>query len=145
MSQQEEIDQRQFYLFGQLLVAQTVKSLPVMRETWVRSLGQEDSLEKEMATHSNILAWRIPWAEESDGLQSMRSQRIRYDWATNTCNAWIFSTRVVAVMTSQAGRQNKEGCSLALHPEVLSSIIRSSSIVLSFLSDNFGISKVEFG
>ena len=46
------------------MVAHSVKSLPAMRETWVQSLGQEDPLEKEMATHSNILAWRIPWTEE---------------------------------------------------------------------------------
>ena len=49
-----------------------VKRLPAMQETQVRSLGQEDPLEKEMATHSSILAWRIPWSEEPDGLQSMR-------------------------------------------------------------------------
>ena len=54
-----------------------------MRETWVRSLGREDPLEKEMATHSSILAWRIPWAEEPGGLQSMGSQRVRHDWATS--------------------------------------------------------------
>ena len=53
------------------LVAQTVKSLPAMRETWIRSLGQEDFLEKEMATHSSVLPWRIPWTEEPGGLQSM--------------------------------------------------------------------------
>ena len=53
------------------LVAQMVKSLPVMRETQVQSLGQEDPLEKEMATHSNILAWKIPWTEEPGQLQSM--------------------------------------------------------------------------
>ena len=52
-------------------MAQVVKSLPAMQETWVQSLGWEDSLEKEMATHSSILAWRIPWTEESGGLQSM--------------------------------------------------------------------------
>ena len=56
------------------LVAQLVKSLTAMQETWVRSLGQEDSLEKEMATHSSILAWRIPWTKEPGRLQSMRSQ-----------------------------------------------------------------------
>ena len=54
-----------------ILVAQTLKRLPAMRETWVRSLGREDPLEKEMATHSSILAWRIPWMEELGGLQSM--------------------------------------------------------------------------
>ena len=56
-----------------------VKNLPAMQETWVQSLGQEDPLEKEMATHSSILAWRIPWTEESGGLQSIESQRVRYD------------------------------------------------------------------
>ena len=53
------------------LVAQRLKHLPAMQETWVRSLGREDPLEKEMATHSSILAWKIPWAEEPGGLQSM--------------------------------------------------------------------------
>ena len=53
------------------LVAQMVKNLPAMQETWVQSLSQEDPLEKEMATHSSIAAWRIPWTEEPGGLQSM--------------------------------------------------------------------------
>ena len=61
------------------LVAQRLKCLPAMQETWVRSLGREDSLEKEMATHSSILAWRIPWMEEPGGLQSSRSQRVGHD------------------------------------------------------------------
>ena len=56
---------------GASLVAQTVKHLPAMQETWVQYLGQEDPLEKEMATHSSTLAWRIPWTEEPSGLQSM--------------------------------------------------------------------------
>ena len=60
-------------------MAQTVKSLPAKQETWVQSLGQEDSLEKEMATHSSTLAWKIPWTEESGGLQSMGLQRVRQD------------------------------------------------------------------
>ena len=54
-----------------------------MQETWVRSLGWEDPLEKEMATHSSILAWRIPWTEEPGGLQSMGSQRVGHDWTTS--------------------------------------------------------------
>ena len=58
------------------LVAQLVKNLPAMQETWVQFLGQEDPLEKEMATHSGILAWRIPWIEEPGRLQSMRSQEL---------------------------------------------------------------------
>ena len=61
------------------LVAQRVKHLPTVRETWVRSLGQEDPLEKEMATHSSTLAWKIPWTEECSRLQSMGSQRVRHD------------------------------------------------------------------
>ena len=61
------------------LVAQRVKHLPAMLETRVRSLGQEDPLEKEMATHSSILAWRIPWMEEPGRLQPMGSQRVGQD------------------------------------------------------------------
>ena len=61
------------------LVAWTVKRLPTMQETLVRSLGREGPLEKEMATHSSIHAWKIPWTEEPDGLQSMESQRVRHD------------------------------------------------------------------
>ena len=61
-----------------------VKNLPAMQETQVWSLGQEDPLEKEMATHSSIFAWRIPRTEEPGGLQSTGLQRVGYDWATNT-------------------------------------------------------------
>ena len=69
-------------VFWVLLVAQVIKNLPTMQESQemrVRSLGQEDPLEEEMAPHSSILAWKIPWAEESGGLQSMGSQRVRHD------------------------------------------------------------------
>ena len=61
-----------------------VKILPVVQETRVPPLGQEDPLEKEMATHSSTLAWRIPWTEEPGGLQSMGSQRVGHDCPTNT-------------------------------------------------------------
>ena len=61
------------------LVAQMVKKLPEMQEAQVRSLGLEDPLEKEMATHSSILAWRIPWTEEPGRLQSMGLQRVRHN------------------------------------------------------------------
>ena len=64
-------------------MAQRLKRLPAMQETWVRSLAREDPLEKEMASHSSILAWRIPWTEEPGGLQSMGSQRVGHDWATS--------------------------------------------------------------
>ena len=62
----------------------TVKNLSARQETRVLSLGQEDPLEQGMATHASILTWRIPWTEEPGGLQSMGSQRVRHDWATNT-------------------------------------------------------------
>ena len=64
------------------LVAQSVKNMPAVQETRVRSLGWEDSLEKEMATHSSILAWKMSWTQESGGLQSMGSQRVRHNLAT---------------------------------------------------------------
>ena len=63
----------------QYFMAQMVKNLPAMQETQVRSLGQEDPLERGMATHSSILAWRIPWTEYPGGLQSMGSQRVRHN------------------------------------------------------------------
>ena len=69
---------------GLSLVAQTVKNLPAMQKTWLWSLGGEDPLEKGMATYCSIPAWRIPWTEEPDGLQSMGSQRVGHDWRANT-------------------------------------------------------------
>ena len=60
-------------------MAQTAKNLPAMQETQVQSLGQEDPLKEEMATHSSLLAWRIPWTEKPGGLQSMGLQRVGYD------------------------------------------------------------------
>ena len=70
-----------FQLYGIMgfPVAQMVENLPAVQETWVQSLGQEYPLEKGMATHSSILAWRIPWTEEPGGLQSMGLQRVRHD------------------------------------------------------------------
>ena len=61
------------------MVAQTVKRLPTLRETWVRSLGQADPLEKEMATHSSTLAWKIPWIDEPRRLQSTGLQRVGHN------------------------------------------------------------------
>ena len=66
-------------MFRASLVAQRVKHLPARQETWVQSLGQEDPLEKEMATHSSTLAWKIPWTETPGRLQSMGLQRAGYD------------------------------------------------------------------
>ena len=62
-----------------MLLAQMIKNLPALQETWVQSVGQEEPLEKEMATYSVILAWKIPWSEEPGGLQSMWSLRVRHD------------------------------------------------------------------
>ena len=70
------------------LVAQMVKNLPAMRETWVQSLGWEDPLEKGMDIDSNILAWRIPWTEEPGRLQSMGSLRVRHDWVIWLTLTW---------------------------------------------------------
>ena len=69
---------------GFLWQLKTVKNPPAVRETWVRSLSQEDTLEKGMTTHSSILAWIIPWTEEPGRLQSTGSQRVREEWVTNT-------------------------------------------------------------
>ena len=66
-------------VYGSLLVAQRVKNLPAMKETWVQSLGWNNPLEKGMAAHSSILAWRIPCTNELGGIQSMGSQRVRHD------------------------------------------------------------------
>ena len=73
-------------------MAQIVKNLPALQETWVQSLGWEDLLEEEMATLSSILAWRIPWTEEPGRLQSIGSQRVGHDRVTNThAHTHIFS------------------------------------------------------
>ena len=72
-----------FYCFWTSLVAQTVKHLPVMPEPWVQSLGREYLLEKEMATQSSTLAYKIPWTEEPGRLQSLGSQRVGHDWAAS--------------------------------------------------------------
>ena len=86
-------------------MAQMVKNPPAMRETWVRSLGWEDPLEKEGPTHSSILAWRIPWIEEPGGLQSMGSQRVVYDGVTLSLprTEQLFIDCINAVLTSFRG------------------------------------------
>ena len=80
-----------------------VKNLSAMKETWVRSLGQEDPLEKGMATHSSILVWRIPWTEETGGLQFMGSQRDRRDRETNTNRHTHFNRLVDTVVGKEGG------------------------------------------
>ena len=73
------VSSRTEFEFRASLVAQRLKCLPAMRETWVPSLGRKDPLEKEMATPSSILAWRIPWTEDPGGLESTGSQSVRHD------------------------------------------------------------------
>ena len=73
---------------GASLVAQMIKHLPAVQETWVQSLGWEDPLEKEMATHSSTLAWKIPWTEEPGRLQGRGSQRVGHDGATSL-SLWV--------------------------------------------------------
>ena len=85
------------------LVAQEVKSLPAIQETWVWSaLGREDPLKKGMATHSSLLAWRIPWTEEPGWLPSVGSQRVRYDWVTNIVHTTAFWGVEGSQITSKA-------------------------------------------
>ena len=84
---------------GASFMTQMVNNLPIMQGTWVQSLVWEDPLEKGIATHSNILVWRISWTEEPGGLQPMGSQRIRHDGATNS-NTIIFSSQLVSICSS---------------------------------------------
>ena len=88
-----------FSFFWVSLVAQRVKCLPAMQETWVWSLGREDPLEKEMATHSSTLAQKIPWTEEPGRLQSLELQRVEHNWATSLFTLFSFYT----VSSSWAG------------------------------------------
>ena len=94
--------------FGASLVAQRLKHLPAMRETWVRSLGREDVLEKEMATHSSILAWRIPWAEEPGGLQSW-GHRVGHDF-TFTFTIFYNDQKVIFLLMFPEGTYMKFKC-----------------------------------
>ena len=83
-------------------MAQRVKNPPAMQETWVRSLGCEDSLKKGMATHSSNPSRRIPWTEEPGGLQSMGLQRVIHDWATNThSGTWTFNKKTLPQVSNE--------------------------------------------
>ena len=89
--------------WGTSLVAQTVKNLPAMQETQVWSLGSKDPLEREMITHSSILAWRIPWTQEPGRLQSIWLWRVGHDWATNN----IFCTHFKDIVWLQSLVSNR--------------------------------------
>ena len=101
------------------MVAQMIKDPFAMRETCVRSLGWEDPLEKEMATHSSTLAWRIPWTEEPGGVQSMVSQRVKHDWATN---AFIHVCVCVCVHHLYVESKKEDTKKLTYNTEVVSQI-----------------------
>ena len=87
-------------------IGQSVKNLPAVQQTWVQLLGWEDPLEKEMETHSSILAWKIPRTEKPDGLQSMGFQRVGRDWVTNTLLVHI----LIRMMKSQNPEAKKNIC-----------------------------------
>ena len=84
----------------------TVKRLPTMRETRVRSLGWEDPLEKEMAIHSSTIAWKIPWTEEPGRLLSMGSQRVGHDWATSHAECEWFLFNIYIIKANREGNGN---------------------------------------
>ena len=96
---------KNYFLWFKYMVAQMVKNLPAVWETRVQSLDQEDPLEKGMATHSSILAWRIPWTEEPIGPQSMGLKRVRHNWATNTFT-YMLSTRHKSDSKTQTTSKN---------------------------------------
>ena len=89
-----------------------VKRLPAMRETQVQSLGWENLLEKEMATHSSILAWKIPWTEEPRRLQSTESQSVGHNWATSLSLSWSCIWRLLSIQNPSVVLVDKSG----LHP-----------------------------
>ena len=97
-------------------MAQTVKNLPVIQDTWVRSLGWEVTLEKGMATHSSILAWRIPWTEEPGRLQSMGSQRVGHDSATSLSFYIPWASLVAQMLKNLPAMQKTWVQSLGLIP-----------------------------
>ena len=86
------------YVLRASLLAQTVKHLSTRWETWVRALGWEDPLEKEMAIHSSTIAWKIPWTEEPGRLQSMGSQTVRHNLATSLSLSLYVSKREVSIL-----------------------------------------------
>ena len=82
-------------LIGASLLAQQIKNPPAMQDSWVQSLGREDTLKEEMATHTNILAWKIAWTEDPGGLQAKKSQRVRYNWATKHTHLIPIGTEIL--------------------------------------------------
>ena len=123
---------------GSSLVALMVKNPPAMQETRVRSLGQEDPLEKGMATHSSILAWRIPWTEETGRLLFMGSQRVRHDQATNVFTfMWIWAA-ILANTKEYANHQT-----IHSSPMLVKLCLKSCMLGFSIMqTKNFQMSKL---
>ena len=127
-----------------------VKHLPTMQETWVQSLGRDDLLEKEMATHSSILAWKNPWTEKPHRLQSMGSQRVRHDWVTS----FSLSTHLKESTTGKHGHrwQEKEwrwkgivgGETLRVHPLWQSRQLPQGAKILIFTLGNEASSSLAY-
>ena len=119
------------------LVAQLVRNLPAVQETQVWSLGREDPLEKGVATHSDTLAWRIPWTEEPGGLQSMGSQRVGHNCATNFCfqfssvhllsHVWLFATPWIAACQASLSITNSRSLVILMFIE---SVMPSNHLIL---------------
>ena len=110
-----------YHIYGRdSLVAQTVKNLLTVWETWVQSLGWKDPLEKGMATHSSIIAWRIPWTKEPSRLQSTESQKVRHNWAPHTRMYEIYISICIygcfcATMTSNLIHEAENICCQAFY------------------------------
>ena len=109
-------------------MAQVVKHLPTMQEIWIQPLGQEDLLKKEMATHSSILAWKIPWVEEPGRLQSMWWQRVGHNWATSLTPQQHLGLSLFCILAIQIGIQTYHTMALISHASKLMLIILHDSI-----------------
>ena len=108
-------------------MAQTVKHLSTMRETWVRALGWEDPLEKEMAIHPSTIAWKIPWTEEPGRLQSMGSQRVRHNWATSlSLSVWTSRRSNQSILNEISPECSLEGLMLKLKLQYFDHLMRRS-------------------
>ena len=130
------------YYGTSFLLAQTTKNLPAMQENWVRSLGWEAPLKKGMATHSSILAWKIPWTEEPDGLQSPGLQRVRHNWMTNTftftlSSQWVLHLILLVCILKTFKTHFTD--SLKLEPVIQSEVSQKDKHQYSILMHIYGI------
>ena len=129
------------------MMAQRVKHLPAMRETWVRSLGQEDPLEKEKATHSGTLVWKTPWTEKPGRLQSIGSQKIGHDWATSLSLSPVVIWGLNEVMAIRYNSAWKWLSVLALkwcpYPQVTFVISQPANPVPGSLGRESAVSRIE--